>query len=169
MHKFVLIMSVILVMAIVTNGETAVILTQQASPLKIIKYEVKFEEEYRGTYGSHPDQITHSVTCQNTSGKVVVAYQIGLVAFDAFNNLMDKFSGWSIKNIPINGNLSGAWAQRPYATFSFEKYGTGVAYVNATRFEDGTIWRADLSEVVVELQKFEKDLKKEDLQENKKP
>ena len=105
---------------------------------------------------------------RGNSGAVQL-YQIGLVAFDAFNNFMDKFNGWSIKTIAIDGNTDSVWNQSPYAAFSFKDYGTGVAYVNAVRFDDGSIWRADLAEVVIELQKFEKDLKKEDLQEKKKP
>jgi len=159
----------ILAVAVTANGENSVVLTQRAAPLKITRYKATYEEEYRGTYSSHPDQIRHTVFCQNISGKVVVAYQIGLVAFDAFNNLMDKFNGWSIKTISIDGSADGVWTQSPYAAFSFQGYGTGVAYVNAVRFEDGSIWRADLAEVLLELQRFEKDLKKEDLQEKKKP
>jgi len=82
--------------------------------------------------------------------------------------LMDGFSGWSIETVAANSDASGEWTQHTYATFSFKKYGTGVAYVKAVRFADGTIWRADMAEVVIEMQKFEKDLKKEDLEEKKK-
>ena len=169
MRKGIATIAFILAVAGIANAENSVVLNQRAAPLKIIKYKASYEAEYRSSYSSHPDQIRHAVSCQNVSGKAVVAYQIGLVAFDAFNNLMDKFNGWSITTIAIDGSADGIWTQRPYAAFSFQGYGTGVAYVNATRFEDGTIWRADLAEVLLELQKFEKDLKKEDLQEKKKP
>src|SRR5689334_9915884 len=94
----------ILAVTVVAHGENSVVLTQRAAPLKITKYKATYEEEYRGSYSSHPDQIKHAVSCQNISGKAVVAYQIGLVAFDAFNNLMDKFNGWSIKTIAIDGS-----------------------------------------------------------------
>ena len=169
MRNFISILVFILAVTAVVHGENSVVLTQKTAPLRITKYKATFEEEYRGSYSSHPDQIKHAVSCQNISGKVVVAYQIGLVAFDAFNNLMDKFNGWSIKTIAIDGGADRVWTQSPYAAFSFQGYGMGVAYVNAVRFEDGTIWRADIAVVLLELQKFEKDLKKEDLQEKKKP
>lgn len=169
MRNCISILVFVLTVTVAAHGENSVVLTQKAAPLKITKYRATYEEEYRGSYSSHPDQIRHAVSCQNVSGKVVAAYQIGLVAFDAFNNLMDKFNGWSIKTIAIDGSADGVWTQNPYAAFSFQGYGTGVAYVNAVRFEDGTIWRADIAEVLFELQKFEKDLKKEDLQEKKKP
>jgi hypothetical protein len=85
-----------------------------------------------------------------------------------FNDFMTKSNGWSIEKIGLDTDSESVWTQSPYAAFTFRKYGTGVAYVNAVRFEDGSIWQADLTEVLTELQKFEKDLKREDLQEKKK-
>jgi hypothetical protein len=149
-------------------AENAVILKQKAAPLTIISYKAAFEPESRASYNTHSDQIRHSVLYKNTSEKEIVALQIGLASFNAFNVFMDSFSGWSLTTVSVNGQEGGEWAQRPYAAFSFKKYGTGVAYVKAVRFADGTIWRADMSEVLSEMQKFEKDLKKEDLEEKKK-
>jgi hypothetical protein len=160
---------VLIFAATLVNAENSVVLSQKASPLKIIKYEATYQEESRGAYSSHPDQIRHTVSCENVSGNTIVAFQIGLVAFDAFNDFMDKFDGWSIKTVSSGGNAESIWTQSPYAAFSFRKYGTGVAYISAVRFEDGTIWRANLTEILLELQKFEKNLKKEDLEEKKKP
>lgn len=160
---------VLIFAATLVNAENSVVLNQKVSPLRIVKYEATYQEEARGTYSSHPDQIRHTVSCENVSGNTIVAFQIGLVAFDAFNDFMDKFDGWSIKTLSTRGNVESVWTHSPYAAFSFRKYGTAVAYVSAVRFEDGTIWRANLAEILVELQKFEKDLKKEDLEEKKKP
>lgn len=152
----------VLVVAVFTTpsaAENSVILKQTA-PLAIAGYSASFISGYRTS-----DAIRHHVRVSNASGKEVVAYQIGLASFDAFNGFMGKFSGWSIEPIAIGGDASGTWEQKPYAAFSFEKFGTGVAYVNAVRFSDGTIWRADIGPVLVELQKFEKDLKRDDLKD----
>jgi hypothetical protein len=46
------------------------------------------------------------------------------------------------------------WVATSYADFSFH---TGVAYVSKVRFDDGEIWSADLTSVVLELRKIEKD------------
>ena len=81
---------------------------------------------------------------------------------------MGRFSGWAIEDIKDADNSSGGWSQRPYAVFSFEKYGTGVCWVNAVRFEDGTVWRADMAKILIELQKYQKDLKAADLEDKKK-
>lgn len=157
-----LLLSLILVSPTV-QAESAVILKQSKTPLTITSYTASYVPELSRS----PEMIRHKVSFQNTSPKEVVALQIGLTAFDAFNGFMGRFSGWSIEKIPPGGLESGEWTQRPYAAFSFMSYGTGVAYVNAVRFSDGSIWRANLSEVLAELQKFEKDLKREDLADKK--
>lgn len=143
-------------------AESSVILKQAASPLVISNYTAKYQVGYRTS-----DSIVHEVTVKNNSGKTVEAYQIGLAAFDAFNGFMDKFNGWSIETIAVDTEKNGSWEQKPYAAFAFQKFGTGVAYVNAVRFSDGTIWRADIGAVLTELQKFEKDLKREDLKDKR--
>jgi len=160
---------IVFFLAVMTaNAENSVILEQKTPPLKITQYTAKYQPEARGTYISHPDQIEHTVKYQNVSGKVVVALQIGLASFDSFNNFMDKLSGWSVETIALNAEAKGTWAQSPYGAFKFQKYGTGVAFVNAVRFDDGSIWQADPDEILTGLQKFEKGLKKEDIEEKKK-
>jgi hypothetical protein len=144
------------------------VLTTNA-PLAISSYTTSYEPETSsGRYTTgHLAQISHSVAYKNTSSKKIVALQVGLAAFDAFNGFMGRLSGWSVEEIPAGEAKSGEWNQRPYAAFSFQRFGTGVAYINAVRFDDGTIWRANLKEILTEMQKFEKDLKAEDLAEKK--
>ena len=153
----------------VAVAESSVTLKQVNSPLTITQYSTAFQEETSSSrYSSgNPDQIMHSVSYTNSSSKNIVALQIGLASFDAFNGFMGRFSGWATERVAVGETKKGEWNQRPYAAFSFKDYGTGVAYVNAVRFEDGSIWRANLKEVLSEMQKFEKDLKAEDLAEKK--
>lgn len=155
--------------ATLSCAESSVTLKQQNSPLTISQYSAEFQEETSsGRYTTgNPDQIRHLVTYINTSTKEIVALQIGLASFDAFNGFMGRFSGWATERIPAGASKNGEWTQKPYAAFSFKGFGTGVAYVNAVRFEDGSIWRANLKEILIEMQKFEKDLKAEDLAEKK--
>lgn len=150
--------------------ESSVVLKQPGAPLELTSYRASFQPESRGSSYSrgNPDQINHAVTYKNISPKEIVALQIGLTSFDAFNGFMGRFNGWATQSIPSGTAKTGEWEQRPYAAFAFKGYGTGVAYVNAVRFADGTIWRANLAEVLIELQKFEKELKREDLIDPKK-
>lgn len=168
-YRKIFILAFSLITSTLAVAESAVTLKQVSSPLTITQYITKFRSETSGTRysSSNPDEIIHTINYTNSSGKNVVALQIGLASFDAFNGFMGRFSGWSIERVAAGESQKGEWNQRPYAAFSFQGYGTGVAYVNAVRFEDGSIWRANLKEVLLEMQKFEKDLKAEDLVEKK--
>jgi hypothetical protein len=148
----------VLTMSGFASGETTIVITQSGAPLKIARYATSFRS----------DQITHSTSVVNLTDKPIVAVQIGFATFDAFNDFMGAFTGWSIENLPPGKEEKRGWSQKPYAAFSFERYGTGVAYVKAVRFEDGTIWKADMNEVLNDLRKFAKELTREDLQEKKK-
>jgi hypothetical protein len=90
MRTRISLLAVLFLVSATANAENSVVLTQKSPPLKITKYLATYQEESSGTYSSHPDQIRHAVTCQNVSGKIIVAYQIGLVAFDAFQRLHDQ-------------------------------------------------------------------------------
>ena len=59
-----------------------------------------------------------------------------------------------MEQLAIGATNKGEWVASAYSDFSFH---TGVAYVSKVRFEDGEIWSADLSAIVVELKKIEKD------------
>lgn len=148
-------------------AEKAVILTQEGSPLVISSYTATYQREVRGSYASHSDQIVHALVLKNSATKAIVAYRIGLGAFDTFNNFMGKFSGVSIEMVIPGSAVKGSWAQDPYAAFLFEKYGTGVAYVSEVRFDDGTFWRADMDSILAQMQQFEASLDKSDLADKK--
>ncbi|WP_043585102.1 hypothetical protein [Geminisphaera colitermitum] len=151
--------------ASIASAETAVVLEQKGSPLKITSYEAVFEPESRGRYDSHSDRIKHSLKYSNVSEKKIVALRIGIAAFDAFNNFMGRFGGVSIEELAPKVETDGVWTQSPYAAFLFKKYGTGVVYVSELRFEDGTFWRADMDSVLAQMRKFEATLEKDDLKE----
>jgi len=91
------------------RAENAVILKQKAAPLTITNYSATFRFETVGD----PDRIGHAVTYKNTSGKEIVALQIGFAAFDAFNGLRGGFSGWSTERVAADSEGKGRWAQYP--------------------------------------------------------
>jgi hypothetical protein len=150
-----------------TKAETAVVLEQKDTPLKITSYDATYEPESRDRYNSHSNRIKHQLKLKNTSGKKIVAIRMGIASFDTFNNFMGRFGGVSIEDVEPNAETSGTWTQDPYAAFLFEKYGTGVVYVSEVRFEDGTFWRADMDSILTQMRKFEATLEKDDLKEKK--
>lgn len=149
--------------AIEACAENSTIIKQVNSPLLIASYSANYRPSSRGM-----DTIGHNVTVENVSGKQVDAYQISLVSFDAFNGFLGKVNGWAVDSLQAGTRKSNDWEHKPYLAFTFERYGTGVAYVNAVRFSDGSIWRADQKFILQELQKFERELKADDLKEKAK-
>ena len=130
-------------------AEKAVILKQEDAPLKISEYKSTY------SYYERTGTITHSTRCINISGKTIVAVSIGLVAFDVSNEFLDKFGGVAIKDMKVNEEKKFSWQQRPYKAFMFKKYGTGIAYVGAVRFEDATMWKVDEGDIVSQIQEIQ--------------
>ena len=156
--KIALPLILLLATAVWTDAETSVILQQTNSPIQILRYT-------NHAYGLG-DRITHSITFTNTSRARVTRIQFGFASFDAFNSYMGSLIGWE-GMAETNSQSDDSFNQRNDQVIRFEEYGTGVAYVKAVRFDDGTIWRADMGAILFELQKFEKDLKPDDLKEKK--
>lgn len=146
-----------------SEAEKAVVVQQVGSPLEIVSYTAQYVEG--GTYAN--EGIRHAVTVKNVGQQNVHAYEISLRSFDAFNEDMGLgLGGISMEVLGVDGSRLGTWVQNPYASFKFDKYGTGVAYVSRVRLEDGTIWSADQAFVLGELQKIQDDLTA-DIFENK--
>jgi hypothetical protein len=133
------------------------------APLEIVTYSARY---VRGTNVSNTG-IEHQVTVRNVSEQEIVAISIGFNAFDVFNRYMGRpLNGVDIAPIAVaetTGRMT--WTQTPSASFTFQQYGTGVAYVRFVRLADGTIWEADLDYVLDQLQDIEDSLTLEDLDE----
>ena len=151
----------ILVASTATAVAEAVILSQPDAPLEI----TRFKATYSSGSGSYPREgIEMRTSIKNKSNQAVTAYGLGFYAFDVFNEPLGRgLNGISLEAIDRDKEVTGAWAYQPLAAFKFERYGTGVAYVRQVRFADGTVWKADLSDVLRELQKIEDSLTLEDL------
>ena len=139
-----------------SQAQEAVVIQQSGSPLEIVSYSAKYVE---GGSRYSTEGVSHSVVLRNVGKQNVHAYTIAFRSFDAFNEDMGRgLGGVSIATLGVDGTVSGSWTQKPYAPFSFDKYGTGVAYISRVRLEDGTIWSADQAYVLSELQKIQDDL-----------
>jgi hypothetical protein len=96
----------------------------------------------------------------NVGGQSIVAFDIVILKYDAFNERING-NRWT-----VTGNNSQNWKPLDPGytstdmTFSSgpEEVLTGIAYVRAVRFKDGTIWRANLKEVLEELRKVAPDI-----------
>jgi hypothetical protein len=137
-------------------------LVQENVPLQITSYTCGYQR--RSDYS--PEGIRHSLEYKNVSGKIVEAVEIGLVSFDVWNTFLDRTAGISIEMITPNLSKKGAWVARAYSDFAFL---TGVAYVSKVRFNDGTIWSADLDAVGAAMREIEASFDVQKLKGREKP
>lgn len=124
-----------------------IIVIQPNSPVGITEYKAEYETSQTG------QGINHALSYTNRGRSRISAVRFGLVAFDVFNGLLGKTEGIVMADVNVNRSGRGSWVQSPPAAFSFL---TSVAYVDTVRFEDGTIWQADVETVLEELRKIDK-------------
>lgn len=139
-----------LTIQIFSIAPVAKIIAQTNAPLIITSYSANYQEGSRST----SEGIRHVVEYKNASEKKVVAVQIGLVSFDVWNEFLGRTGGISLSVIDPGKSEKGAWLTNAFSDFSFL---TGFAYVSKVRFDDGTIWVADLNEIAEEMRKIERD------------
>ncbi len=147
----------LLVLPIVLFGERSIVLKQENVPLNIDKYEASYYDQ----------NVDHEVSYKNISQQKIVALRLGFISFTVFNDFLDSTKGISVETIEIGQIKKGTWTHAKYRGFSFRKYGTGIAFVDAVRFEDGTIWKADYDEILPQIKEIYADfsadiLKKEE-------
>lgn len=160
MKKFFVIITILFV-SISINGKkikpVSKIIVQRDCPIEITSYDAKYKSGGKYTR----EGIHHSLRWKNSSEKVIVAVQFGLVSFNVWNNFLDRMNGVNIENLPPGKEDMGTWIARAYADFSFL---TGFSYVSKVRLEDGTIWNCNLEEIKAELQKVEEEFDIKNLQ-----
>nr|WP_321442405.1 hypothetical protein [uncultured Hyphomonas sp.] len=163
MKNFLTCVAIASTLTSMASAQEAVVIQQTGSPLEITSYSAQYVEG--GRYST--EGVRHAVTLKNVGSQEVLAYTISFRSFDVFNEDMGRgLGGISIKTLAPGGTTDGSWNQKPYAAFSFEKYGTGVAYISRVRLGDGTIWSADQKFVLSRLQEIQDDLTA-DIFENK--
>lgn len=151
----------------IAGQEKAIVLVQAGCPLEIFEFSAGYSPASEG--GSfirgHGEQIEFSAKVANKSDKTVVAYRLGFVAFDIFEEFIGKYSGWAIEDIKPSKSKVGGWGYSSFEAFTFKIYGTGVAYVDAVRFDDGTFWRMNEDDIIAQIQKIEKSFSREKLKD----
>jgi len=105
-----------------------------------------FENRYERN-GRH---FVQSMTWTNIGGQPIIAFEIVILRYDAFNQRINGLS-WT-----ITGNDSDNWMPlQPGNTGSdmafaltTEEVFTSIAYVRAVRLKNGTIWRVNAKELL---------------------
>jgi len=99
--------------------------------------------EFGKSYGKDEDHISSVVEYKNRTDRDIEALAITMIYYDAFNEKEDGVRDISTRLLKAGQEDSGGWSI--YGEPSFVK--TTMAYVNAARFLDGEVWKADKEEV----------------------
>lgn len=149
--------------SILKNPNPTKIIMQPHCPIRIDNYRAIYVPDF----DSSPECIMHSIAYTNTTRKAIVAIRFGIAAFDAFNHLLDKFSGIAIEELEPSKSTTSDWNQRSYSPWLFKSLGTGVTYLDAVRFEGDQFWHADNDQILSEMRVIEMDLTKDDLKDKR--
>jgi hypothetical protein len=133
-----------------TKPETKIIL-QPNSPVRIMSFNAMY---FSGSSTYVSRGIHNELEFENVSPRNIVAIEFGLVAFDIWNEFLDRTGGITMSGLAAGVKDKGKWVASRYADFSFH---TGVAYVSKVRFDDGEIWTADNAGILLEMRKIQKD------------
>lgn len=144
-------------------AENAVIIKQEESPIQIVDYEVSYNVVADGI-----DVISHAVKGLNTSEKKVVAIRYVTLVFSCFNEYFDTSRNYTMWALDPNKQRKTSWNQANDMEIAFSKFGTGIAFVDSVRFEDGTIWRANSNDTLPQIQEMQKSFTLELLEEIRK-
>jgi hypothetical protein len=155
MKQLFAVMAAILLLSISALAQRATtetrIIPQATAPIKISSITAVYVD----TSSRYLDRgIHYELEYENTSRRNVIAIEFGLVAFDIWNEFLDRTGGITMTPVTAGQSTKGEWVASRYADFSFH---TGVAYVNKVRFDDGEIWSADTNAILLEMRKIQKD------------
>lgn len=142
-------------------AESAVVVPQDKAPLKILTYAAEHDTE------KDKDLVEHTLKYQNTSDKEVVAARFGFCELNAYGDLLDTFVGYTLeKSNPEEKDKAEFVNEYAKAVF-FRKHGTGIVWVDAVRFADGSLWKAERPALLEALKKVKPELTEGDLAEKK--
>ncbi len=128
------------------------IIEQSRAPLKITSYTAAYQEGDLFI----KEGIIHYAEYKNTSEKTIVALAIGFVSYDIWNEHINGINGFSIEDIPPDGNGYEVWLDTADGGL---KFATGIAGIVKARFSDGTVWEVDWDALRTKRERILKELK----------
>ncbi|HBG07593.1 MAG: hypothetical protein A2075_23485 [Geobacteraceae bacterium GWC2_58_44] len=142
-------------------AEKAAFVQQEDAPLKVLAYGTKF-----GTKADKP-RVVHEVKYQNRSKSEVVAARFGILEYNGYNEKIDSFIGYTLEGSSAGEKDSAEFVnEEPHAIF-FEDFGAGYLWVDAVRFADGTIWKANRTLLLEDMKRLNSEITGVDLTEKK--
>lgn len=141
----------------VAHAENSVIVAQEGAPLKVLNYTAEFD------VADKKGLIEHKVKYQNISTAKIVSVRFGILEYNGYNEPIDAFCGYTLENSNKGEKDSATFIDIAEHSLFFEDFGTGYVWVDAVRYEDKSIWKADRAEILAELQKLQPEISAADL------
>ena len=138
-------------LVIMTNGLGAeilprnIVVQQSNSPIRIVSYKAAYKAE---------TGLRHVIQYQNRSGQKIVAIRFGMLSFDLFHKFLGKTTGTNVQDMNAGKSEDGFWLTDSGHAAAFH---VGIAWVDAIRMEDGTIWNANEADILSEARKEDKE------------
>lgn len=140
-------------------AETSTYVTQDDAPLKVLAY--------KAAYAGFTPKVLHEVRYQNRAQAVVVSARFGVLEYNGYGDKLDGFFGYVVEDSQPGEKDSAEFInQAPHAAM-FERVGGGYLWVDAVRFADGRVWKADREKVLDALKRVNQEVTAVDLSEKK--
>ena len=155
--------TVLLVLGSITIvcAEMAVIVAQEGAPLKVLKYTAEFDVTDKKPL------IEHNIKYQNVSAAKILSVRFGIFEYNGYGEIIDAFCGYTLEDSGKGEKDSATFIDPAEHSLFFKEYGEGYIWVDAIRYADGKIWKADHVQLLAELQKIQPELSAADLVEKK--
>jgi hypothetical protein len=122
-----------------------IVVQQSNSPIRIVSYKAQYKPE---------TGLRHVIQYQNRSGQKIVAIRFGMLSFDLFHKFLGKTTGTNVQDMNAGKSEEGYWLTDSGHAAAFH---VGIAWVDAIRMEDGTIWSANEADILTEARREDKD------------
>lgn len=140
-------------------AESAIFVTQDDAPLRVLAYKAR--------YAGMTPKVLHEVRYQNRSSAQVVGARFGILEYNGYGDKLDGFFGYLVEeSVPGEKDSVAFINQAPHAAM-FEQFGGAYLWIDAVRFADGKVWKADRTQVLEGLKKLNHEVTAVDLSETK--
>lgn len=138
-------------------AEKAVMVAQGRAPVQLLSYTAEYD------VADKKPLVEHEIKYQNVSSAEVVSVRFGILEYNGYGDLLDNFMGYVLERSSKGEKDSATFINSSEQSRFFEDFGVSYVWVDALRYADGSLWRAERAQVLAELQKLKPEIGEGDL------
>lgn|GEM_PF-1704900 len=97
---------------------------------------------FQPVYSQYSTKLKTDVSFRNTGNQAIEAYRFGFVYYNYFDEKTYSFGGYGLNRVKPQGSYNASWE-----SLSGTDALTGFVWIDSLRLADGTVIKADTSEV----------------------